>query len=411
MHVRSERITFIGGQGEELAARLDRPIRAPSAWALFAHCFSCSKDIFAASRISQRLAERGFGVVRFDFTGLGASDGDFANTNFSSNVDDLVAAAAHMASQGRAPSLLVGHSLGGAACLAAAARLPDAAAVVTLGAPSDAEHVKHNFIDAVPEIEARGEAQVSLAGRPFTIKQQFLEDISRQNIEAAAAGLRRALLVCHAPLDETVSIDNATRIFVAAKHPKSFVSLDDADHLLTKREHAAYAADIIAAWASRYTAADAQSEPLALPDGKSAVAVRETRDGAYHNEVRAGRHSLVADEPTSVGGDDDGPNPYEFLNIALAACTSMTLRMYADRKGMALSRVGVSVTHEKTHADDCADCTEEQARNVDVFERAIEIEGDLTADERQRLMEIADRCPVHRTLHAPVVVRTRKQTQ
>lgn len=405
MAIVSERAEFEGAQGDALSARLDRPAGRARAWALFAHCFSCSKDVFAASRIAARLARRGVGVMRFDFTGLGNSEGDFANTNFSSNVEDLVRAAAWLADAEGGPDILIGHSLGGAAALVAAAQIPQAKAVATLAAPSDAEHVRERLIDAVPEIEAEGEAQVSLAGRPFKIKRQFLDDISRQNVEAAAAGLRRALLVAHGPRDEVVGIDHATRIFVAARHPKSFLSLDDADHLLSKREDAAYVADVIAAWASRF-AKHPEAETLAPHDAPNGVAVRETGAGKFQNDIVVGKHHLLADEPENVGGDDTGPSPYELLNAALGSCTAMTLRMYAAHKKWPLARVTVRLSHEKGHAEDCAQCDESEKARVDIITRELTVEGDLSADQRARLVEIADRCPVHRTLHAPVVVRT-----
>ena len=247
-----ERVAFQGTGGQKLAARLDAPDEAPSAYALFAHCFTCGKDVFAATRIAQQLTAHGIAVLRFDFTGLGASEGEFANTNFSSNVADLVAAAAHLRTAYAAPALLVGHSLGGAAALAAAGSVPECKAVVTIGAPSDVRHVRHLLGERLAEIEAEGEANVLLAGRPFTIKRQFLLDAEEQHIAAKIAELRRALLVMHSPRDDMVDISNATRIFTAAKHPKSFISLDTADHLLSARADAVYAADLIAAWMVRY---------------------------------------------------------------------------------------------------------------------------------------------------------------
>ncbi len=406
MAITAERADFTGAQGDTLAARIDRPRGPARAWALFAHCFSCSKDVFAASRISKRLAENGVGVLRFDFTGLGNSEGDFANSNFSSNVQDLVLAADWLRRERVAPSLLIGHSLGGAAVLVAADQIPEARAVVTLAAPADAQHVRDQFADDVSKIERDGEARVLLAGRPFTIKAQFLEDIAKQNVERAAGGLRRALLVAHSPIDQTVGIDHATRIFVSATHPKSFLSLDGADHLISKHDDAVYAADAIAGWASRYIEGGGPEapKPHKAPNG---VAVRETGAGKYMNDIVAGDHTLRADEPVAVGGDDAGPNPYELLNASLGACTSMTLRMYADRKGWPLQRVTVRLSHEKTHAEDCETCDEDEKARVDVITRELVIEGELDADQRAKLLEIADKCPVHRTLHGPVVVRTK----
>jgi putative redox protein len=401
---RSEKVEFSGAHGGLLAGRLDLPMGRPRAFALFAHCFTCSKDIFAASRVSQGLAEHGIAVLRFDFTGLGASEGEFANTNFSSNVDDLAAAAAFLREHYAAPTLLVGHSLGGAAVLKAAGSVPEARAVATIGAPSDPEHVKQNFDAHLDEIETNGEAEVSLAGRPFRIKKQFLEDIAAQSLHDAVAGMRKALLVMHSPLDETVSIDNASAIFLAAKHPKSFVSLDHADHLLTRRADAMYAAEVLAAWASRFLPAVDSNDLRNAPPGE--VTVREAGEGTFPNLVAAGRHSLRADEPEKVGGTDTGPDPYSFLLTSLGACTSMTIRMYADRKGYPLERAEVRLKHSKVHATDCAEC-ETPTGKVDLIEREIELLGDLSDEQRADLLRIADRCPVHRTLHSEIHVATK----
>jgi len=400
MDVSSEKITFTGALGEPLAARLDAPPGSPKAYALFAHCFTCSKDIFAASRIASALAQHGIAVLRFDFTGLGASGGDFANTNFSSNVGDLVAAADWLRETYEAPALLIGHSLGGAAVLAAAPQIAEAKAVATIGAPADPEHVAENFGAARERIEADGEAEVTLAGRQFRIKKQFLDDIASSTLEAAIAGMHKALLVFHGPRDEYVGIDNASKIFVAAKHPKSFISLDDADHLLTRHEDAAFVADILAAWAARYLdEAPAGEEEVAPALEHGEVLVEETGAGKYTNTVRTDAHTIVMDEPTSVGGLDSGMNPYDVLLAALGGCTSMTLRMYAERKGLPLDKVAVRLTHEKIHARDCDDCESTEGK-VDLIDRELEITGDLDPVQRQRLLEIADMCPVHRTLES-----------
>ncbi len=399
----SRKATFTGSQGEELAALMEFPeAGAPHAFALFAHCFTCSKDSVAASRVSRALAAMGVATLRFDFTGLGSSQGDFANTNFSSNVADLLHAVSHLREAYQAPSILIGHSLGGAAVLAAAGQVPEAKAVVTIGAPADPAHVQHNFAAAVPEIEARGEAVVDLGGRPFRIKKQFLEDIEDQKLEQAIAGMDKALLVFHAPRDSYVGIENAERIYRAAKHPKSFVTLDDADHLLLKREDGKYVAKVIAAWVQRYLPKAAPPEPLP----ENVVEVQETGGGRFAQTVRVGDHILPADEPRSIeGGTDTGPSPYDLLLAGLGACTSMTLRMYADRKGLPLDKVAVRLKHKKIHAQDCLTC-ETEAGRIDHIERDLILTGDLDAGQRTRLLEIADKCPVHRTLESEVKIDT-----
>ena len=394
--MRSERFDFPGGGGHRLAARLDLPDGPPRAHALFAHCFTCGKDVNAAARLAAALAADGIATLRFDFTGLGGSEGEFANTGFSSNVADLVAAADRMRAAGRAPSLLVGHSLGGAAVLAAAARVPESRAVATIGAPFEVGHVLEQFAARVPEVEARGEAVVDLAGRPFAIRRAFVEDARAQEQAPRIAALGRALLVMHAPADGVVGVDNARAIFEAARHPKSFVALDGADHLLSRREDAAYAARVLAAWASRFLPAE-QEEGL--------VVVEETGAGRFQQTVTAGRHRLLADEPAPVGGLGSGPSPYDLLLASLGACTAMTIRLYAERKGLGLRRVGVALRHRKIHAADCAEC-ETRDGKLDEIAREITLEGDLGAEERARLLEIADRCPVHRTLHSEVRVLT-----
>ena len=406
MAARSERITFANATGDVLAARLDLPDAAPLAYALFAHCFTCSKDVLAAARISHGLAARGIAVLRFDFTGLGASEGEFGNTNFSSNLDDLVAAADFLRERDQAPMLLVGHSLGGAAVLAAAERVPEAVAVATIGAPSDPAHLGRLFATARAEIEAEGDALVTIAGRSFRVRRQFLDDIAGHKLKESIARLGRALMVFHAPRDEVVGIEHAGEIFVAARHPKSFVSLDDADHLLTRRADADYVAEVLVAWASRYLPPIEAVAPAPRAE-TGEVVVLETGDGRFAQLVRVGRHELRADEPTSVqGGLDSGPSPYDYLLAGLGACTSMTLRLYAERKGLPLERVVVRLTHDKIHAEDCADC-ETREGMLDQIERTLELAGPLDAATRQRLLEIADKCPVHRTLTSEVKIRTR----
>lgn len=399
-------IHFPGALGTLLAARLDLPPSTPLAFALFAHCFTCSKDTLAASRISAALTGRGFGVLRFDFTGLGGSEGDFANTNFSSNVADLVAAAAWLRSHHQAPKILIGHSLGGAAVLAAAAQIPEAAAIATIGAPFDPAHVRHLLQSATAEIEAAGEAEVALAGRNFRIRKQFLDDIASHNSRGYIAALRRALLIFHSPRDTTVDIENAAHIYAAAKHPKSFVSLDNADHLLTRKEDAVYVASVLAAWASRYLDASTLQSATADSVEPGTVVVTETREGKFTQEIRAGTHHMRADEPAAAGGNDSGPSPYDLLLAGLGACTSMTIRMYAELKQLPLERVSVKLRHDKVHAQDCAECETREGK-IDRIEREVELTGALDEAQRAKLLEIANKCPVHRTLHSEVWIATR----
>ncbi len=396
----SDRVTFRGHAGE-LSARLHKTPAAPRAHALFAHCFTCSKDLRAAITIANALAARGIAVLRFDFTGLGDSEGDFADTNFSSNVDDLVAAADYLRSIHAAPHILVGHSLGGAAVLAAASRIPETVAVATIGAPAEPTHVKHMLSSAQEEIERTGVAEVVLAGRKFRIKKQFLDDLDENILAKRVATLGRALLICHAPRDQYVGIENASKLFLAAKHPKSYVSLDDADHLLTRSRDAEYAGQVIAAWADRYI--PAFTEPTQPEHEHTEVFVR-TGFG-FATNVLAGGHPLRSDEPLSLGGTDTGPTPYDLLLSALGTCTSITLRMYADRKKWPLEAVSISLRHGKIHARDCEEC-ETATGKVDRIDKTITLEGPLDDEQRQRLLHIADRCPVHRTLLGEIVIHS-----
>ena len=394
-------VTFHNREGAKLSGILDMPLAAPRAFALFAHCFTCSKNLRAATNLSRALTEAGFAVLRFDFTGLGQSEGEFADTNFSSNVDDLLSAVRFLEAEYEAPAILVGHSLGGTAILQAAGRVPSAVAVATIGSPADPDHVAHLFAGAEGELEQQGFASVSLGGRPFTIKRQFLDDLHQHELPTAIARLRKALLILHAPLDETVGLENASMLFAAAMHPKSFVSLDKADHLLTRNEDSLYVGRVLAAWASRYLP-PARDDTLLAAEG---AAVARTYIGGFRTDVKVGPHALTADEPASVGGTNVGPSPYGLLSAALATCTSMTLKMYASFKKLGLQSATVTVTHDKVHAEDCADCDATEGK-VDEFRRAISLEGNLTDAQRQRMLEIADRCPVHKTLHGEVKVRT-----
>ncbi|MDB5502205.1 MAG: hypothetical protein JWR89_2107, partial [Tardiphaga sp.] len=332
-------------------------------------------------------------------------EGDFANTTFSSNVADLVLAADHLRGIRRAPTILIGHSLGGAAILAAAGQIPEAKAVVTIAAPSDPAHVTHMFAEHVDSIRTQGEVEVQLAGRPFRIKREFLDDIAEHHLLAHIGKLHKALLILQSPTDDTVGIDNATRIFLAAKHPKSFVSLDGMDHLLTNRRDAVYVADVIAAWAARYLEPVAADAAAGLPEEPRKVVVRETRATKFQQQIVVGPHRLIADEPASAGGADTGPGPYDLLLSALGACTAMTMRLYADRKALPMERVTVTLNHHKIYAKDCEECDTKEGM-LDQIERVIAIEGALDAEQRGRLMEIADKCPVHRTLTSEIRIVT-----
>ncbi|MEL7185848.1 MAG: bifunctional alpha/beta hydrolase/OsmC family protein [Pseudomonadota bacterium] len=400
--MQSKKVSFTNAQDQALSGILDLPSGPPRAFALFAHCFTCSKNLKAATNIVRAMIADGIAVLRFDFTGLGESEGAFEDTSFSSNVSDLLAAARWLESEYRAPEILFGHSLGGTAVLQAAKDIPSAVAVATIGSPADPAHVAHMFTGSAAELETEGVAEVQLGGRPFRIKKEFLDDLEAQDLPASIGGLRKALLVMHAPLDETVSVENASALFVAAKHPKSFVSLDKADHLLSREEDSRYAGQVLAAWALRYL--PKQNEPETLAADTDEVVARTFGDG-FRTEVQAGRHTLIADEPVRVGGTDEGPTPYDFLSAALATCTTMTLRMYANHKKLPLESATVHVKHGRVHAKDCEDC-EQADGQVHEFRRELVLDGDLSDEVRQRMLEIADRCPVHKTLHNEIKIRT-----
>ena len=409
-----QKVSFQNARGLELSASLELPEGEPRAFALFAHCFTCSKNVAAATRIASGLCERGYGVLRFDFTGLGNSEGDFANTNFSSNVQDVVAAAAYLREHHAAPELLVGHSLGGAAVLMAADDIPESKAVATIGTPSSPNHVKSLLRQDLQEIEDEGSAEVELAGRPFRIEKQFVRDLERHDLAREIRRMKRALLIYHAPFDELVSIDHAAELFQAALHPKSFISLDGADHLLTRKRDAEFVASTLAAWAARYVEEDAEEEDEGEGDHETSAApelphgevVVKSAGGLFKQEIRAGRHVFVGDEPVSVGGEDAGPTPYDYLLASLGTCTAMTLQMYARHKQLALESVEVRLRQEKIHAKDCENCESETGK-VDRIERVLRVTGDLTEAQRARLLEIADRCPVHRTLEGEKEILTR----
>ena len=389
----TKKILFKNQNGETLAARLDTPdFMEPHNYALFAHCFTCTKNLSAVRNIARALNNEGIAVLRFDFTGLGQSEGDFANTNFSSNVQDLIDAANYLEQEFKAPSLIIGHSLGGTAAIYAASQLPGVRAVATIGAPSSPAHVEQLIESGLDEIEKNGFANISIGGRPFTIKKQFIDDLNDKNLLEVLKSMRIPIAVFHSPQDTIVEIQNAKEIYEASHHPKSIISLDGADHLLSENRDSKYVGNVIAGWVTRY---------IDLPEIKPIttnhqVAVSIGNDG-YTSDIVAGKHQLVADEPASVGGKDFGPSPYDYLSAGLGACTTMTLRMYADRKQWDLQKVVVHINHGKDYCEDCED-VESGTRKIDHFIREIEIQGDLTASQIQKLLIIADKCPVHRTL-------------
>ncbi|TGU75018.1 OsmC family protein [Geomonas terrae] len=403
----TRKVTFTNSSGLQLAARLELPDgEPPVAYAIFAHCFTCSKNIKAAVNISRAMSSRRIAVLRFDFTGLGESEGDFSSTTFTTQVSDLVAAAQFLEREYQAPSLLVGHSLGGSAVLVAAAEIPSATAIVTIAAPYNPAHLRRLLGDSADQIERHGEATVHLGENYFTIRKELLEDLETQRPAETLARLQGALLVMHSPADSIVQIENATQIFQAARHPKSFISLGEADHLLSNAADSRYAGEVIASWAARYLDV-VDKAPLAQPEFQAAdnrVTARTGEEG-FRTEISANGFSLVADEPVSYGGTNEGPSPYEFLMSALGACTTMTVQMYARRKGWPLTYAMVRLSHHKIHAEDCRDCESQDAR-IDKFTRELELIGDLDQDQRQKLLEIAEKCPVHRTLTGEIRVDT-----
>ncbi len=399
-----QKLTFKNKEGQTLVGRLELPAdRYPHNFAVFAHCFTCNKNLLAVKNIGKALTAHGFGVLRFDFTGLGESEGDFADTNFSGNVADLVAAANYLKENYQAPTLIVGHSLGGAAVIYAASEIPSIRAVATIGAPSNPVHVKHLLKSGLDEISTTGKAVINLSGRDFTIKKQFLDDLETKSLPETVKNLRKPLLILHSPQDTTVGIKNAEEIYIAAHHPKSFVSLDNADHLLSKKEDSQYTGKVIAGWAQRYV--DMIPETGGLRSKHQVVASLNKEDG-FTTAMRIGNHYYTADEPLEVGGNDFGPSPYELVSAGLSACTAMTIQMYTKRKGWEVDNVEVHTTFGRTHAVDCEACETDSAK-IDTFHREIKLTGNLDEKQRARIMQIADKCPVHKTLHNEVQVITK----
>ncbi len=397
-----QKINFTNAEGQQLVGRLELPINQhPHNFAIFAHCFTCNKNLSAVKNITRELTSNGFGVLRFDFTGLGESEGDFENTNFSGNVDDLISASNYLKENHTAPTLLIGHSLGGAAVIFAASKIDSVKAIATIGAPSNPKHVKHLIQNSVEEIKAIGKANVSIGGRPFTIKKQFLDDIETKSLPDVAKNLRKALLVLHSPQDTTVGIENAEEIYVAARHPKSFVTLDGADHLLMKKEDSIYVGSVIATWAKRYISIPKIDT---ISTTHQAVASLDAEDG-FTTQMTVGSHTMMADEPTNFGGNDFGPSPYEFVSAGLSACTAMTVQMYVKRKGWDLQNIEVHTSHTKV-SKQVVENGEQKEMKVDTFNREIKLKGNLDEKQIQRILQIADKCPVHKTLHSDIEVAT-----
>jgi len=397
--VRSIKINIKNTAGQNISAVQESPLITPIAYAIFAHCFTCSKDLTAVRNITRSLNTEGIGVLRFDFTGLGESEGEFSDTNFSSNVDDLITVFDYMKENNTTPQIIIGHSLGGTAVLMAASKIPELKAVATISAPADPSDVLKLFGNNVEEIKQKGYTKVNIGGRPFRIKKQFVEDIENTDLPTVIANLKKSILVLHSPQDNIVDIKNATNIYVRAKHPKSFVSLDGADHLLSNTKDSKYAGKVIAAWASKYIIArESQFESPETVD----VQIGEN---GYTTDIMAYGHPITADEPESAGGNDLGPSPYGLLLSSLGACTGITLKMYANRKNWELEEVLIHLSHDKIYADDCREC-DTKIGKIDKIERKIKLNGKLDDKQKQRLMEIADRCPVHRTLHSEILVKT-----
>tara|TARA_R110002167_G_scaffold128570_2_gene310899 strand:+ start:3203 stop:4414 length:1212 start_codon:yes stop_codon:yes gene_type:complete len=397
--MKNKTISFENSKGNILSGKLELPAdQHPKAYAIFAHCFTCNKNLTAVRNISKALTQHGFGVIRFDFTGLGQSEGDFSETNFSSNIQDLEDVSAYMAEELEAPKLIIGHSLGGAAAIFAGKNIASIQAVATIGAPSSPQHIQHLFKGGIEEIEANGNAMVDIGGRPFPISKQFINDISKTNMSKVVKSLRKPLLLLHSPQDTIVGVDNAAEIYTEALHPKSFVSLDGADHLLSNKEDSLYAGQIIAQWASRYID---KNEDKKLKTSKQVVVRIGNQD--LTTDIIAAGHSLIADEPVNVGGNDFGPSPYDLLLSSLGACTAMTLRLYADRKQWDLDEVIVHLSHNKDYATDCKDCDQPQSK-IDHIEKSIELQGNLDETQKKRLLFIAEKCPVHKTLQQSVTI-------
>ena len=399
-----KKVAFKNKAGFKISGRMDLPAdREPLAYALFAHCFTCTKNLKSVAHICRALTDRGFAVLRFDFTGLGESQGDFSETNFSTNIEDLVVAADFMKETFEPPDILIGHSLGGAAVLHAGSSIESAKAIVTIGAPSDPAHIKQSLKDSHLKIKKEGKAEIAIGGKSITVKKQFLDDLEKIQMQKAIRKLKKPLLILHSPMDEIVDSENAAIIFKAAFHPKSFISLDKADHLLTDESDAIYAGSVIAAWAEKYVEIREKRKWTTDPEDNRVLArIGQT---LYRTDILANGHHLVADEPLAVGGRNSGPSPYDLLVSGLGACTCMTLRMYADRKKWPVESITTTLKHQKIHANECQSCETESGK-LDHIDLEIDIKGDIDQEQKKRMLEIAQKCPVHVTLHSETITRT-----
>lgn len=402
--MKATKLNIQNAKGFQLQAHLELPAnQKPRYYAIFAHCFTCNSDFHPVKNISRALTSHGFGVVRFDFTGLGRSEGEFADSYFSANVDDLLAVSDYMKEHYEAPSLLVGHSLGGAAVIVAASKLDSIKAVATIGAPSTTAHVKKHFSHHVQEIADKGDIAVNIGGRPFKINQEFVDDFDKMDLLQITNQLRKPILIMHAPFDKVVGIENAQELYKSAHHPKSFISLDDADHLLLNKRDSLYAGSMVGAWAARYF--EFKDDAILDSDGEQLVAHLNLVEDNFTTSIQTKKHTLIADEPESVGGDDFGPSPYDFLSAGLAACTVMTLKMYAERKKWDLQEVYAYITYSKKHAEDLM-ADKDKPNQMDHLSKKLKFIGNLTQEQQQKLKEIASKCPVHKTLLSEIVIET-----
>jgi uncharacterized OsmC-like protein/pimeloyl-ACP methyl ester carboxylesterase len=402
--MKSTKLKIVNRKGLTLNAHLELPAnQKPNYYAIFAHCFTCSSSLSAVRNVSRALTQDGFAVVRFDFTGLGRSEGEFADSHFSANVEDLLDVHGYMAEHYDAPSLLVGHSLGGAAVLVAASKIEAIKAVATVGAPATVGHVKHLFSHQVEDIKDEGNIEVNIGGRPFVINEDFIAEFNKTDLPAIVKNLRKPLLIMHSPFDKIVGIENAEQLYHKAHHPKSFVTLDGADHLLTEEKDSQYVGDVIGTWAKRYF--PKVENGMLNTEGEQLVGHLNSIEDNFTTSIQTKNHSFIADEPLSIGGSDFGPSPYEYLNAALASCTVMTLKLYAERKQWDLKEVFVYVSHSRKHSDDLQ-VDVEKPKYLDHISKKLKFVGNLDAKQKERLKEIASRCPVHKTMTSKVIFET-----